>query len=582
MQNSASLVGPEVRMRSWQSLVLPTVVAVVGCSSGSEPTAPAGTVSFSHTGIPDINGRIFIGTGRTNLCTRFADGSPLVVAAIPVGVDFFNVVRQVCPANDFSLPVEPGSYRVRVNLPLDQPRGQLPQRWLEPGLVSVDAADILKDIHVRNGLPLAGRATVDGSTPVAGLSLTALYSDLEGFAGGLGNSGPTGAWQDAVFPSPLILQTGVGYTLTGCQVPAPGIREVRVTPAGPFAFPTESDRLNCDFITGDALRYTHKATRLKLTSYPGDIGGFSDPFIFPDLGYGYSAQFPLPAGESPKAGPAPANRQLFRGGLVLGIAPDVAFAGTELGGYVTCLAPCRDLGFDGQASVVELGGGSRDISWRYSDAGSQRAIGLEVSQHSYDGQDGADYVLYAFRITNRSRGSITFAPGVFLDFDVHPDFASNIGYTELDGQLMITTNSGDVGTHLGSLIVNGPPVPRPYFFTGNDFPAEGDLVAALRGELSNRGIPEPGDIRHVQGGTTIKLTRGKSTDLWVAIVGGDDRTQTVANARSAIADADRRRMGDVFSAFTGRMASVRSLGVAAQSSRVRPSGPLCKAGCGPK
>jgi hypothetical protein len=188
----------------------------------------------------------------------------------------------------------------------------------------------------------------------------------------------------------------------------------------------------------------------------------------------------------------------------------------------------------------------------------------------------------AFRITNRSRGSITFAPGVFLDFDASPDFASNIGYTDLGGQLMITTNSGDVGTHLGSLIVNGPQVPRSYFFTGNDFPAEGDLVAALRGELSNPGIPEASDIRHVQGGTTVKLARGKSTDLWVAIVGGDDRAQTVTNARAAIADANRRRTGDVFSSSTGRPAAMRSLGAAAQPSRVRPSGPLCKTGCGPE
>jgi hypothetical protein len=187
-------------------------------------------------------------------------------------------------------------------------------------------------------------------------------------------------------------------------------------------FPTEFDRVDCEYFSGDGLRYTHRATRLKLTSYPGDIGGLSDPVIFPDLGYGYSAQFPLPARQSPRAGPDLLNRQLFTGGLVLGVGADVALAGAELQGYIACsVSPCRAFGFDGQASVTELAGGRRDIAWSYTDAGSQRPMGLEVSEHSFDGQNGADYVLYAFRTTNRGSSTLTITPGVFLDFDVSPN-----------------------------------------------------------------------------------------------------------------------------------------------------------------
>ena len=566
---------------AWRIVGSLAVVIPAACSPDSQPTGP---VSFSHTGIPDINGRSFLGKGHKNLCSLFLDGTQLPVFAIPVVEGgFFNVTSSLCPANDFSIPVEPGSYMVRVNLPVDQPRGDLPQRWLEPAPVNVDVADVIKDIQVGNGSALAGRATVDGSSPASGVSLTVGYSDLPGFGAGLGISGPTGAWQDAFLPSGgMILQRGIRYTFIGCQgPPAAGIREVQVSPTDPVLFPDESGRLDCDFITGDALRYTHQATRLKLTSYPGDIGGFSDPVIFPDLGYGYSAQFPLPAGQSPRAGPDALNRQLFRGGLVLGIAPDIILAGTELSGYVSCsVNPCRALGFDGRASVAEVGGGRRDITWNYTDAGSLRPVGLEVAQRSFDGQNGADYVLYAFRITNRGSSPITFTPGVFLDFDVSPAFFNNIGYTELGGQLMITTSPGDVGSHLGHVIVNGPVVPRTSFFTGNDFGSESDLVAALRGEVSNPAVPDPTDVRGVQGGNTVKLVRGKSSELWVAIVAGDDRTQTVANARAAIADATaRQRAGNTFAAQTAAGVAIRSLGAQARVAATLPSGRLCKTGC---
>jgi hypothetical protein len=47
------------------------------------------------------------------------------------------------------MPVEQGSYLLRLTLPTDRPLGLLPRRWLEPLPVPVEAEDVIKDIHVR-------------------------------------------------------------------------------------------------------------------------------------------------------------------------------------------------------------------------------------------------------------------------------------------------------------------------------------------------------------------------------------------------------------------------------------------------
>lgn len=567
-------------MRSCWSLVPILLGAVIGCSPDSNLTT-ADDPALSHTGIPDITGRIFLRNGERSLCSLFAEGTPLGVRAITTEGGI-SAAAAVCPANDFAIPVEAGSYMVRVNLPLDQPRGDLPQRWLEPGPVTVDGADVVKDIHVGKGSSLAGRVTLDGSTPVSGLSMSVSYSDFGNFVSGFGVTSPTGTWQDGFFPSsPLILQRGIRYSFFGCQVqPVAGIREVRVSPEGPFLFPDESSRVDCDYRTGGALPYTHQATRLKLTSYPGDIGGLSDPILYPDLGYGYSAQFPLPAGEAPRAGPEVLNRQLFRGGLVLAVAPDVALGGTELEGYVFCsVSPCRTFGFDGRASVTQAGS-RKDITWTYSDAGSQRPRGLQISQRSFDGRNGADYVLYLFRITNQGTETVTFTPGLFLDFDVSPDFATNIGYTELGGRLMITTSADDIGRHLGSVIVQSPAGGRNYFFS----PAipESEMVAAIRGDLSSPTWG-PNDVSTLHGGTTVSLKKRRSTDFWAAIVAGDDPAQIIANAEAAIADATaRQRAGTQFAATTSGQSMGALAGSSMRTAATLRGGRICKSGCSPE
>jgi hypothetical protein len=406
------------------------------------------------------------------------------------------------------------------------------------------------------------------------VSLTAFYANLPGFAGNFGASGPDGTWDDGLGRSAMILQNDLEYTFSGCDaLPVPGIRSITGFPGGPVRFPSGLNRVDCEFTSGEALQYTHQRTRLKLSSFPGDIGGLSVPLLFPDIGFGYSAQFPLSVGQPPLAGPNPMNRQLFRGGLVLAVAPDVALAGTELEGYFFCsVSPCRAFGFDGQSSVTQRNDGGKDITWTYTDAASQRPQGLHIVQRSFEGTQGGDYVLYAFRISNQGKSDLTFTPGLFLDFDVSPDFSTNNGYTELGGQLMVTT-AGNEARHLGSVIINNPSGGRNYFFQ----PAisEGEAVAGLNGGLRNSAI-EFSDVSTLHGGRTVTLKRKRSTDFWVAIVAGESRAQIIANARAAIADATaRQRSGNAFAA-NGALTKLKTGGAVERSAKPQP---LCKTGC---
>jgi hypothetical protein len=575
-------VGPEVGMRSWRSMASLMVASILGCNSGAEPNASPGKIAFSDTDTPAINGSVFLGTGQRSICSAFPAGSPFEARAIGADGNFFDPPEVTfCPENQFSIAVSPGSYLLRVALPIDL-EGLLPARWLEPGPVTVDQTDVIKDLHVRNGSPLRGGATLDGA-PLSGIDLFVMYASAPAFGAAFGASGSTGEWGESFGRSPMILQNNLDYILSGCFGPFPGTRPVEGFPTEPIHFPGGTNRADCRLLTGDALRFTHRASRLKLTSYPGDIGGLSEPSVFPRLGYGYSAQFPLAPGAVPQAGPGLLNRQLFRGGLVLAVAPDVALSGTELGGYVFCsVSPCRALGLDGRATVTRLAGARREITWDYTDAGSERPRGLQVRQKSFDGQNDADYVLYVFRVTNRGTTAITFTPGLFIDFDV-PELFDNIGYTELGGRLMITTGAGDAGNHLGTVIVRSPAVGRNYFFRPGI--AEADVVAALRGVIRRATSPEPSDLSTLHGGSTVTLGRGRSTDVWAAIVAGDNRTQTISHARAAINDARARQAsGDPFGSLQGDSErsgweTVQSLGAGARAATSRLSGPSCKAGC---
>ena len=565
-------------MRSWRSLAPLLLASMLACNADTETTAP----SFSHTGLPDIKGSVLLASGE-NVCARFAPGTQLLVRALSVNGTFFADDFPICPSSSFSLPVEPDSYLVRVSLPTDQPLGQLPERWLHPAAAGVGADDVVRTLRVRAGAPLKGGATLDGA-PLPGLGLTAVYGHLPFLAGAATaiRSDASGAWKNFQ-GEPVHLQRGLPYIFSGCiALPAAGIRDARIFPEGPVLFPAEGDEVNCEYFKGDALRFTHRANRLKLTSFPGDIGGMSTPAIFPNVGFGYSAQFPLPPKALPKAGPQLENRQIFSGGLVLAIAPDVALSGTELGGYVSCsVSPCRAFGFGGRATITPLLNGRREITWAYTDARSQRPMGLRFQQKSFDAQNMADYVLYVFRIINQSTAPITFTPGLFVDFDLL-DLVDNTGYTALDGRLMVTTGPDGAGKHLGSVVLKTSAAGSNYFFSlfTGQIP-ETDVVAALRGEIRNPVSLDPSDISLLHGGTTVTLNPGRSTDFWAAIVAGDNRSQAVAHARAAITDAQARRAaGDPFATPAGtRWETFQSDAPSEIRAASKTSRKLCKVGC---
>jgi hypothetical protein len=575
------------RPNSLRVIALLTLASISSCDSGTEPATSPGPASLSHTGTPDINGRVFLGSGTTTICSVLPAGSELVVRAFGVDGSFFDPQFQNCPANDFSHPVPPGRYFVRAQLPADPSLRLLPWRWLEPGPVAVDADNVVKNTHVRTGSRLNGRATLDGA-PLAGVDLTVIYDDVPVAGAAFGASASTGFWEEP-FGRRMILQNGLDYIFAGCFGPFPGIRSVSGFPSSPVRFPTETDHVDCRLVTGNALRFTHTATRLKLTSFPGDIGGLSEPIIFPGIGYGYSAQFPLAPGTPPQAGPPLSNRQLFRGGLVLAMTPRIALGGTNLEGYVICsVSPCRAFGFDGRATVGVQPGGRREITWDYSDAGSRRPMGYHVAQRSFDGLAGRDYVLYVFRISNQGTTGVTFTPGLFADFDVTPEIFSNIGHTELGGRLMTTSTvgQGEARRILGTVIVRSPAGGRNFFMSIGPAISEADFVAAVRGRIRNPDTSTPSDIATIHGGATVSLGPGRSTDFWTAIVAGSDRDQVIANARAAIADANARQAaGDPFASVSGdshQWEKIPSLGAGARAAAPRVPGRLCKAGCGPK
>jgi hypothetical protein len=120
---------------------------------------------------------------------------------------------------------------------------------------------------------------------------------------------------------------------------------------------------------------------------------------------------------------------------------------------------------------------------------------------------------------------------------------------------MITTSADDVGRHLGSVIIQSPAGGHNYFFS----PA----------------VPESEVV-------STSLKKKKSTDFWAAIVAGDDRSQIVANAQAAIADATaRQRAGTVFASPTGNPVTPESGSKSMRMAGTVRAGRICKTGCSP-
>ncbi|MEO8199210.1 MAG: hypothetical protein ABI679_01690 [Gemmatimonadota bacterium] len=480
-------------------------------------------------------------------------------------------VNVICPADTYALPANPGSYRIRVTLPGVSAIGSFPMRYLEPATIVVDSTDVAQDITVRPGVPILGGGTVDG-VPAPFVNLISNYADFPLFASGSATSNASGLWEEAFGRVPLILQPGVDLNVSGCFQFA-GTTLVEGFPAGAVNFSGPAS-INCTMATGQATAFTHSATPLAASILPGDIGGLSSE-LSPELGLGYGVQFPVIAPATPR--PLPIDLpplQLFRGGLILGVNGTRILSGVDQSGVDVCLE-CRDFGPGAVGAVEDLGGGNRRITWTYDDSHSSERVGINVFQESFDGVAGSSYVLIRFAFTNTSGQRLVLDPGLFMDWDIEGDPLSELGATNLAGQLMYETNRTG-GSALGTMIFAGGPSRGGYFFPFlSPMTSIQDQLAILRGDLRRPSV-DRGDTHYLQGGSRVKLEVGETKDIWVAVIGGSDVAALLANGRTAAADvATRKNAGVPITSRSelGRMTTVPTV------ARPSPAWPVCKKSC---
>ena len=526
----------DVRPRWLPALLV--ALALASCTDERRPPlVPTAAVNgATHT----VSGNV-LGPDGTSICDVLWGGAPVLVRVIdPVnatsGTPFAGSQDLTCPADAYAIDVVPGTYRLRVQLPSDPAIGQLPWRYLQPGSVDVTGGDVVQDVQVLNGTALGGGATLDGQ-PLAGVSLTLAYDFPAPLSFGVasGVTGGDGAWDDT-FRSPLLLQGGERYWVssTNCTDPL-GTRLLSGPPAGRFVFPTEVSQVHCTLETAPAVAYTHDRNHLVVTSMPANIGG-GEPARFQQYGRGWGVQFPVDRSTGPVHLPAGAS-QLFNGGLVIGLEPDVILSGTNMNTEVACGAACVDFGADASVQIVTPGAEGKKIKWTYTDAASGDGVGLKVVQQSWDGAPGADYVLFQYSISNQGAATRTFYAGIWADWDVAGTYTTNIGYTDLDGRLMYMTNPGG-GIHVGTLLLGDAPVSGNFFYNwstlGSTRLSLVDQVRALRGDLRRPSIGE-GDNRVFHAMGPITLRRNKSVEVRIAVVAGESLAELLANARAAAA-----------------------------------------------
>jgi hypothetical protein len=401
--------------------------------------------------------------------------------------------------------------------------------WRNLDEVAVDRNGAAHDVHIAEGMALGGSATLEGSL-FEGASLTMAYDLNFNFGAAFGVSGPDGAWMDFFGRSPFLLQTGRRYQAV-CD-PVLGTRLIAGAPTGGFVFPIDVSDISCTMETARAVAFSHTFTRLVVTPMPGDIGGSQSPELMDQYGAGWGVQFPVEPGSSPAHDRAAS--QLFLGGLLIGRDPDSVLAGVNVNGEMQCGATCRDLGLDGTLKFTSTGSTGRQVTWRYSSLNG----GLDVTQTSIDGRRPHDYVLFQFTIRNTSRFTRTFHAGFFGDWDVGGDAGDDVGFTDLGGKLMYVVGEGETGVHAGTLLL-GAPASGNFFFTVADLPSTFDQVQALSGGLRQES-GGPADLRYIHGAGPITLKSGQQRDIWIAVVAGEDKSQLLANAAAAEADAAGR------------------------------------------
>ena len=564
-------------------VAVPLILAAtwLGCAK-DEPTAP-GHSSPSLAAVRTITGRIFGPDGR-NICRTVVEGTMLVYLINPdfdgTNDPFFGVQEVTCPDNSFSLSQEAPTAHLRVELPINENMDDLPWRNLEEEF-PVPAGGINHPVHVVEGTPLGGRALFEG-TPVEGAPLNVVYGSLQLFGATAGSSGPDGRWTEFFGRSPMILQNDVRYQVFGCEGGVLGAKQAQGFPAAPFLFPSGRDRLTCRLETGPTTEFSHTATRLAVTPMPGDIGGSFTADFFEQLGVGWGVQFPVPLGSSPVHGPTFLS-QIFNGGLIVGLPPQNGrparvLLGVDGGGALECFGFCRDLGLDGTVTFSPTGasGERKQVTWRYSDAGSDEAVGLQVVQHSLDGVRPHDYVLFRFRFRNTSPSTLRFFAGFFGDWDIDFDAFDDVGATALNGRLMYQRSQNEAGPRVGTLLLGDAPVTGNFFYPFLQDPISvPDQVRALRGAI-RQTTGGPSDLRYIHGVGPIVLDQNASQDVWLAVVAGENQSQLLANANAASDHVDRL----VSTAISDASETMRMTAVPHRvgSNRLTP----CKKNCRPR
>jgi hypothetical protein len=559
------------------------LLVLTACSE--RPTRPLTTApSFDEGSLPTLSGSVLGPSG--SICNSLPEFAPLLVRVIdPVNFAFAGAADLTCPENGYAFGLAPGSYFLRVELPDDATAiDDFPWRTISADPVFIETENLFQDITITPGTPLGGRATFDGA-PVEGVGLSLTYENALGFGATAGSSGADGAWAEFFGRTPMLLQDGVRLVaVVGCGNPFGqfflGTRAAQGPPDGGFLFPTERNAIDCALETAPTAAFSHHRTRLVVTPMPGDIGGLSGE-LFGRFGSGWGVQL-LGVGESPEHGSLTFS-QLFRGGLVVGLRPDVLLTGVDFGGYGDCGGACRDFGLDARLSAsATRPTEKKTVIWRYSDGGSPDAVGLDVVQRSYDGAPGFAYVLFKLTFTNAAATPLTFYPGVFMDWDVgNADFDAfdDVGFTERGGRLMYMTDGpGGPGTFDGTLVLGAPVAGNAVLTEFGQTPAE--LLQLVTGDVTIPIAEDPTDHRYLHTVGPIALAPHRKATIWVAVVSGSSREEFFANVDAAAADVARRRAGPPDSEPADQ-GTVRRATLEGRS--VLPSAdPRCKRGCGAK
>lgn len=526
-----------------------TLLAAAGCADRQGDDL-AGPVLSTAAGYATISGRVLDGSGNSICDLPGAPGEIGVTALTPNLITGFGTTV-ACPGDVFDIVVpDPGAYLLRVNPRGLPPTSGIPAFFLDPAVLTVDDGDVQHDVFLQDGVALGGGAWLYGA-PLPGLPLAFLYAGAPAAntTAGSAASAASGAWSQFAGQRPAILQPGARYLVRGCE--RLGHTSVGF-PRGPFLFPDAVGAIDCRLEVGPTARFTHQRSRLAMTPFPADIGGLSASNELDRYGLGFGVQFPvdqLTYGGDDWLANARTASQLYRGGLIVGVGDGetgVVLTGFDIGGYgVGCGAACRDLGLDGTLAgppAARPPSAANPVLWQYSDAGSRDAVGLKVDQRSYDPASAGDYVLVEFTFQNRRSGSLTFWAGFWGDWDIDDDPYDDAAYVYFtDRPLLVQTNQGSVGSHLGTMLLgDAPPAGYTVYADAETEPRTiAWQLARLRGD--QRSTFTVGDTRSISSLGPITLTRNGKASVWLVIAAGEDETGLLANVALARADVAARR-----------------------------------------